>query len=214
MQIVQHYHSNKMEHKLRSKTEIFLVGFETYQILGSKLPTLKQVLQLFFHHCRTLKMNQRESATLVIQEVFIFWEKAKIPIRKQQHCIDKLLNLYEEWQRLAKNKSRKTDAQRKNQHEFEKRMVSLFDISHSNAMNMMPKDGQLFLQGQRSEKREGCLAGLDRKTMQKEQRVVDRIEKEIERKRRHLNETSQKINGMYMISILFLRRRLQLYVSD
>lgn len=66
-----------------------------------------------------------------------------------------------------------------------KKLNQLFDIAHSNAMNMMTKDGQTFLANQRSEKREGGLAGVNKKAMQKEKRRNNRIGKETERKRRH-----------------------------
>lgn len=53
-----------MERNLRSNTEIYLIGFEKSQILGSKLPTNKEVLQLFFYHVRTQNTSIRQSATL------------------------------------------------------------------------------------------------------------------------------------------------------
>lgn len=39
-----------MERNLRSSSRIPLIGFEESQILGSKLPTVKQVLQVFFYY--------------------------------------------------------------------------------------------------------------------------------------------------------------------
>lgn len=176
-----------MERNLRSNTEIYLIGFEKSQILGSKLPTIKEVLQLFFYHVRTQNTSIRQSASLATREAILFWEKAKIPTRKEQHCIDKLLKLYEEWRIVQKSsKSRnKTEVHRKNESDFETKLNHIFDIAHSNANKKISKEGQIFLENQRSEKRVGSLAGIDKKAMQKEQRKNDRIDAKREKKRRY-----------------------------
>lgn len=71
-------------YKLRSTSEIYLVGYEEFQVLGCKLPSIRQTLQVFFYNHRSVKLNIRQSATLTIQEISIFWDKAKIPIRKME----------------------------------------------------------------------------------------------------------------------------------
>lgn len=174
-----------MQRSLRSNTQINLIGFEQFQILGIKLPTSKDVLQVFFYNLRTLKMKIRDSSSLAVREAILFWNKAGIPIKQEYHCIEKLEKIYNEWRSICKNSSRKTEKQKKLEDDFVKKVNLLFDIAHSNAMKMMGKDGQTFLANQRSEKREGGLAGVDQKAMQKEKRRNDRIGKETERKRRH-----------------------------
>lgn len=79
---------------LRSTTKIFLVGTEYAQILGSRLPSIKQALCVFFHNHRTVQLSIRESAALVIQEKSVFWAKARIPVKANQHCIRKLEKLH------------------------------------------------------------------------------------------------------------------------
>ncbi|KAL4107469.1 hypothetical protein QTP88_017811 [Uroleucon formosanum] len=61
------------------------------------------MLSVFFYNMRTVNLVTRESAALAVRECCIFWEKARIPIRAVQHCIDKLINLYNEWRSLQKN---------------------------------------------------------------------------------------------------------------
>jgi len=39
---------------------------------------------------REIKLNINESSKLVIKEVNIFWQKARIPIKTEQHCATKL----------------------------------------------------------------------------------------------------------------------------
>lgn len=186
-----------MERNLRSSSRIPLIGFEESQILGSKLPTIKQVLQVFFYYYNSTGNNIRGSATSATRQAIVFWEKAKISIRKEQHCIEKLEKLFGEWRLITKNSSRESEAQRKKEAEFEAKICKLFDIAHSDAMTMLPEDGQLFLTNQRSDNREGGLAGVEKKLMQreaavenklmqKEQRKADRIDVENVRKRRYL----------------------------
>lgn len=191
-----------MQRSLRSNTQINLIGFEQFQILGTKLPTNKDVLQVFFYNMRTLKMKLRESSTLAVREAIIFWNKAGIPIKEEHRCIEKLEKMYNEWRGVCKNSNRQSDKQTKLEEEFIKKINQLFDIAHSNAMKTMSKDGQMFLMNQRSEKREGGLAGVDRKAMQKEKRRNDRIEKETQRKRRHYENELLAQQG-FMSNIYF-----------
>lgn len=54
-------------------------------MVGSKLPSIQQVLAVFFYNMREVKHNINESSKLVITEVSIFWQKARIPIKAEQH---------------------------------------------------------------------------------------------------------------------------------
>lgn len=91
----------------RKESAINLIGALSNQILGSKLPSIRQVMSVFFYNMRCVKLNSRNSAQLTIRKAVIFWEKARIPTRKLQHCISKLLKLYTEWQELQKNVKKK-----------------------------------------------------------------------------------------------------------
>lgn len=62
---------------LRDSSKIFLVGSIFNQIVGSKLPSIKQVLSVLFYNMHVVKLNLHESSKLVIKEVIIFWEKAR-----------------------------------------------------------------------------------------------------------------------------------------
>lgn len=72
---------------LRSQNEIYLVGNITNQIVGSKLPLNRQTLSVLFYNLRHVKLNLHESAKLVIDEVSLFWHKARIPIRENHRCV-------------------------------------------------------------------------------------------------------------------------------
>src|SRR5215469_5949941 len=68
----------------RTKDKIFLVGYPCHQSTGCKLSSNRQVLCVLFYNLRTVKLTVRESAKLTIREVFIIWEKARIPTKHDQ----------------------------------------------------------------------------------------------------------------------------------
>jgi adenylate/nucleoside-diphosphate kinase len=67
---------------------------------------------------RVVKLSLRDSARLVIEEVIIFWQKARIPNREVRHCIPKLEAMYNEWRNLQRNASRRIDTQIKKENIF------------------------------------------------------------------------------------------------
>ena len=82
----------------RSKASLWLLGTEETEITGTKLPSKKQVLCVFAYHHNTLKKkNIHESATTVIGEVHVFWDKALVPVRPQHHAVKQLEILFEKW---------------------------------------------------------------------------------------------------------------------
>lgn len=121
----------------RARNNVYLLGNECSQITGSKLPSIKQALLVFFYNLRVVKLNIRESARLAVREIEIFWDKARIPIQESQHCITKLEKLYSEWRLIQKNSNKRTESQIKKEELFMSKSDDLFDIAHANALNMI-----------------------------------------------------------------------------
>jgi len=71
-------------------------------ITGSKLPSHRQVLSFFFYHHISKKNTIKDSATTVVNELSIFWKKAKIPIICKDIAIAKGEKLYKHYQSLKK----------------------------------------------------------------------------------------------------------------
>lgn len=184
-----------MASNLRSKTEIFLIGFENSQICGAKLPTTRHLLQTFFYNHRTLKFSLKTSAELVIKEVLIFWEKARIKTRQDYHCVQKLLNVHTSWNTLNKNKNRTTETQKNYEKNFVETLDQLFDIAHADALNLLKGEDKEFLINQRKPEREGCLTGVDVKANATEKRRAERKEKEYLRKKKYVEECERSKNG-------------------
>ena len=160
---------------LRKDTTIYLIGNYSSQIVGSKLPSIKQVLRLLFFNIREVRLTVRESSKLAIDEVIIFWKKARIPTRDVQHCIAKLEGLYYKWVGLKKNSKRRTETQVTNEETFVHEFDNLFDIAHQNAIEMMSITvDKEFLINQRKRGREGHMYGLDIQLAAKEKRKEER----------------------------------------
>jgi len=105
-------------YELRDRTLIYLIGNGFNQIIGSKLPSNLEVLKVLFYNLQKVKLCLRQSASLVVKEVLVFWEKARIPVKDVQRCIDKLEKLYN-WRDLQKHASR----QNQNDEELSKNAI-------------------------------------------------------------------------------------------
>lgn len=187
--------------KLRSVTkDVYLIGREYHQIMGSKLPSIKQVLSVLFFNTRTVKLSVRESANLVIDEVLIFWKKARIPPRQTPNCVSKLIKLYEEWDKLHKNCKRQTSTQSNNEQHFLNKLDDLFDIAHANALEIIKiSEDREFLIRQREKGRPGCMIGVDESLAQKERRRFKRLQQEEERRARNDAEATKCLSKLFFI---------------
>lgn len=162
--------------ELRSNKKcVFSVGDVNYQITGAKLPSNRQVLAVLFFNIREVKLNVSESANLVIRECIIFWEKARIPTRAIPNCVKKLVDLHHAWRELQKNSKKIQDIYKRREEDFKNNLDNLFDIAHADALERMKiEEDKIFLQKQREPGRPGCLAGVDKKLAEKEERARQR----------------------------------------
>lgn len=141
------------------RQNIYLIGDVDTQILGNKLPSKLQVMKVFFFHTRILKSQLRESAVKTINEVKVFWQKANLPTQRDDHCIDKVLKLYGEYQALQKNKSRVNNQEK--EQEFVSSLKNLFDIANVNIFEMIDEIEKMFLLNQRKDGRVGHIANIE-----------------------------------------------------
>lgn len=78
------------------REKVYIIGYCSNALMGSKLPSSSEVLKVLFFYLRKVKLNLRDSSTLVVEELLLFWRKARIPTRAKHHCIEKLEKLYTE----------------------------------------------------------------------------------------------------------------------
>lgn len=150
-----------MSSRLILRQNIYLIGDVNTQIIGNKLPSKLQVLKVFFFHTRILKSSLRKSAATTINEVKVFWEKAFLPTRREDHCIEHLLKLYSDYQAVQKNKARESNRQRENEQAFVSSLNQLFDIADNNISELIDDDRKEFLLNQRKDGRVRYIANIE-----------------------------------------------------
>ena len=181
-----------MSSALLLREKIYLLGYYWNKISGNKLPSNKDVLSVLFFNLRVVKLSLRESARLALQEVIIFWEKARIPTQEIRNCIPKLESLYQEWRQLQKHAGRTSEAHKKKEENFKSKLEDLFDIAHANALeNMTIEEDKHFLINQRLKGRQGFMYGVDYKEVIRERKIAEREEAALMRKERSDLEIEQ-----------------------
>lgn len=182
--------TRQTDEKLR---KIEMVGYVSHQIVGAKLPSNRQALEVFFYNMRFVKLTSKESAKLTIDSVIIFWQQARIPFRELHKCAAKLLKMYDEWQKLTKTKVEKMSAAMNQKcDKFFGELDNLFDIAHADATAMIRnEEDKEFLENQRKNGRPGAMLGIDTKLAAKEERSRLRREQEELRRIKH-EEALQK----------------------
>src|SRR6218665_3325061 len=180
--------------KTRSKSAIWLIGFEEDKLNGSKLPSNRQVLSIFFYRHNSLKETIHDSSRDVIREAVQFWDKARIPIQPEHRAILKLEKLYKKRVKLKKNAKRQTNTQKEKETEFVDDLDNLFDMAHMNALNLIKiKKDREFLVSQGENGRRGCMGPVDMALASKESRTVKRRKASLDRKHREAQHL-EKIN--------------------
>lgn len=175
--------------KSRHDSDLYLVGREELQIIGDKLPSIRQVLAVFLHNTRKLRFDTKESADLVIDEVKVFWAKARIPTSRHDYCCKKLISLYKEYRELRNGSySHKSSKHAEKEILFISKLDNLFDVASQDALSEIKGDARAFLISQRQEGRLGSLLHIDEKYTAKENKQSQRKEKEEERKRKSAKE--------------------------
>ena len=163
----------------RKATKIWLIGHPNPQpMMGTRLPSLKEVLSRFFYFHNQEKKTVKEAANLVVEEVFLFWEKAKITTKEKHHAAKKVTNEYELWRALGKHKTRRSPTETKKRKEFVTRLDHLFDVALKDVELTLNMEDQRFLTMQRDKGgRKGVMLGIDGKLVALERRRMKRSRK-------------------------------------
>jgi len=64
---------------MRNQKKLYLLDFYVNDIIGAKLPSNKQALSYFLYLHREENCAIRKAATLTIEKIYVFWQKAGIP---------------------------------------------------------------------------------------------------------------------------------------
>lgn len=179
--------SNKTRSADHLQRNIESVGNVSEEITGAKLPSHRQVLQLFFYNLRIRKMKIRTSAKTAVTEALKFWEAARIPTREHHKCVAKLEELYDEWRYIHKlPTTTRTGRAIERKTAFVENLDDLFDVASANALEtILIEEDKIFLLQQRKKGREGCMSGVDTILAAKEERSRQRKMKEELRRKKH-----------------------------
>ena len=108
-----------------------------------RLPTKEQALKLmmFFKKCSRLKsLSSGEIANRVLDQLYRYWKIANIPVMIHFHAKKKVLDLFNDYQKLLKNKNRNTEAEKVKRSEFKEELTKLFELAAGDAEEMIRKD--------------------------------------------------------------------------
>lgn len=181
----------------RKDTSIYLIGSYQPQIVSSKLPSNGDALKVLFFNLREVRLDLHESAKLVIDEIFTFWNKARIPTKQGYNCITKLEKLYGTWRNLQKSSHRASNSGK--EIAFVNELNDLFDISHEKALDLIRiEEDKLFLKAQQKPGREGFMYGIDWKHVKKEERAEAREKKRLEREEKYRQSLQPSFSGRYL----------------
>ena len=206
------YRSESESEMEGTRKKLYLLDHDESQIIGAKLPSNGQVLRVLFHNLRNVKLNLKSSASLVIKEVQIFWEKARIPMKRPQYCIDKLDALYQEWVALHKSCNRSTETQKNREKEFVDKLDDLFDIAPADALKTIKiEEDKLFLLSQRKKGRPGSMIGSDHILYRKEQKKAFRKEQE---ESRQAQCEVEAVQGKYSLCNSILKLKILIVILD
>src|SRR5215470_17165482 len=166
----------------RSKSYIHLVGEPLAQFGTRVLPTVCDVLRVYFHRHKKEKMSQKEAVKTVVQELCGIWAKARVPTSEERNIVRKLQALLDSYRDLCRNKKRSGDAQLARETAFGESIKLLFDVAHHDAMTIMTiEEDRQFLLDQRTE-RKYVMGGVDTKLTKIEENRRKKHGKEMQRK--------------------------------
>lgn len=184
---------------IQTRENVYLIKTLCDDITGAKLPSNGQVLQYFLNLHRIKKKTIRVAAGEVTDKVLQFWEKANIPVRHKPDCVNQVNKLFDKWNSLKNNSSRKTETQKLKENEFTDTFENLFDIAHVNALNLMKiKEDKDFLIAQREKGRRGAMSSLDKVLLERQKRKEETLEK-LKKRKLSVEEEDKKYQALVVL---------------
>ena len=124
----------------RNQKKLYLLDSYVDKINGAKLPSNKQALGYFLYLYCEKNFTIRKAANLTIEKIFVFWQRASIPVKQKQNALIKLEKYFQKWQSLQKHKLRDSDNQRQQEEAFKECLDNLFDVAHAQALHVMTNE--------------------------------------------------------------------------
>ena len=116
------------------------------------------------------------AATESLEDILPFWLKARIPTKRKNHWIEKILKLNKSYCTIKKGRSRKSDAHRTRESIFVKEGDNLFDIAHEDALTLIKiEEDREFLLRQREPRHQGSIVGVEKEDQKKNDMIVSEL---------------------------------------
>ncbi|XP_044579240.1 uncharacterized protein LOC123261589 [Cotesia glomerata] len=139
--------------------EIHLIGKPMQKISERKLPTVKEVMSVFFYQLKVLKCSIKQSAKNATDQVIELWKNNQIPTSGSTNVIQKILRYHNRWLKLQKSFVRKkSSAQNKNVIIFQNEIKALFDIVDHKSIKLLDNDIRELYSNQKSDTRKEILS--------------------------------------------------------
>lgn len=136
-----------MREKIGNKAYNYLLGFEMTKFNIKKLPTYRDVINVFMHKHRGLKITIRRSSNEVISELNEIWSNFLLPTCQRQQSVKKLETFHKEYLNLQKNRKsvKKSKKQQEKTVKLKLKLNQLFDIADNSKYQYLPDNCKEFL---------------------------------------------------------------------
>lgn len=196
-----------MTEVIGNRTYNYLVGFQIEEFNCYKLPTYRDVINLFMYKHLTLNLTIRTSATEAIDELEAMWDKIGIPTTLKRNSIRKFEKFYDDYKDIKKRKSFKnlSDNQKHKVENFVNQLNKLFDIADNSEVENLPSDLQLFLEECRQNDGNKCLPLISKLNenaiVLSDQSVLQDIQDEIQDENNNIEFSKYKILFPLMVDL-------------
>ena len=151
---------------------------------GSQFPTNAQVLERIFYEkdFSDPLMNRPTKDVIadIYPEIESIYAKLPCPMKRKDKCLEKMLKLYEKWQKLSKNVNTLKNLSDSSKESFKKELASLCDFSAQDALEKISTDrGRTqaqknediqFMKDQNTDRKGKFLPEIDKSFVKKQER--------------------------------------------
>lgn len=139
--------------------EIRLIGIPMQKILERRLPTVKEVMCVFFYQLKVLKCSVKQSAKNAVDQIIKLWKRNQIPTCGTANAIKQILRYHHQWLQLQKCFTRKkSSAQNQSETRFQNELKTLFDIVNHKSLKLLDDNIKNLYLNQKSDTRKEVLS--------------------------------------------------------
>lgn len=122
------------------------IGIVKQYLSRNDLPTIRRVLQVFFHFHRKEKKTVKESSEIVSKQVIEIYDMKSIRVQRIWQVQKKIRDLYSSWRAFQKNFKKSGDCYDKLREKWEIRIDRVFEIAaaHPSSPKLETENGKIY----------------------------------------------------------------------